>query len=122
MPAEKAPIALTDQNFSQEVIRSEQPVLVLHWARWCSQSLELMEEVKRLGTERGQKLKVASVEFEESRAIRERYGVTRVPTILVFERGVVRDRLYGRVSAETLAAAASQRPAAGGFGRRVVGQ
>jgi thioredoxin 1 len=108
MPAGNAPVALNAQNFSQEVIRSEEPVLVLHWARWCSQSMELMDEVKKLGGERGRKLKVATLEYEESQALRERYGVARVPTIFIFERGVVKDRLYGRVSAETLAAAASQ--------------
>ncbi|MBB3205009.1 thioredoxin family protein [Aporhodopirellula rubra] len=90
------PVQLTDANFQTEVIESDIPVLVDMWAPWCGPCIE-MKPTLRLVTEQltGQ-AKIAELNIDENPFIKEKYGIDRYPTLLIFRDGEEVDRLIGK--------------------------
>ncbi len=82
-------------TFDQEVLQSPQPVLVEFWAGWCRSSKSMKPMLRSLAEEHRGVLRVASVNVERSEGLAERFLVRAVPTLLIFQGGVVRDQLVG---------------------------
>jgi len=76
-----------DATFDEEVLKSQVPVLVDFIARWCGPCRVMAPIVERLAAEGGGRLKVVTVDTDESPGIAQRYGVRAVPTVLVFRNG-----------------------------------
>lgn len=89
------PIHLTDANFQQEVIDSEMPVLVDMWAPWCQPCLAMKPIIGEVAEEMKGEAKVAELNIDENLFIKEKYEVTRYPTLLVFSRGQDVKRMIG---------------------------
>jgi len=90
-------LEVSDATFDQEVLRSEQPVLVDFWAVWCGPCKAIGPIVDNLATAYAGKLKVAKVNVDENGATPSRYGIRGIPTLLLFKGGKVADQIVGYV-------------------------
>ncbi|QDT13422.1 thioredoxin family protein [Stieleria marina] len=89
------PVQLTDANFQTEVIESDLPVLVDIWAPWCGPCIEMKPTLRLVTEELTGQAKVAELNFDENPFIKEKYGIDRYPTLLIFRNGEEVDRLSG---------------------------
>ncbi len=90
-------LEVSDATFDQEVLRSEQPVLVDFWAVWCGPCKAISPVVDSLAATYAGKLKVAKVNVDENGATPSRYGIRGIPTLLLFKGGKVADQIVGYV-------------------------
>jgi len=91
------PIALTDDNFEQEVLKADTPVLVDFWAGWCGPCLVVAPSIEEVASEYQGKIKVGKVDVDQNRGTAAAYGIRSIPTLLVFNNGKVVDSLIGAV-------------------------
>jgi thioredoxin 1 len=90
-------LEVSDATFDQEVLRSEQPVLVDFWAVWCGPCKAISPVVDSLAATYAGKLKVIKMNVDENGATPSRYGVRGIPTLLLFKGGKVADQIVGYV-------------------------
>ena len=90
-------LELSDATFDQEVLRSEQPVLVDFWAVWCGPCRALAPTIDSLAVSYDGKLKVAKMNVDENGATPSRYGIRGIPALLFFKGGKVADQVVGYV-------------------------
>jgi thioredoxin 1 len=90
-------LEVTDASFDQEVLQSEQPVLVDFWAVWCGPCKAVAPIVDAVATAYAGKLKVAKVNVDQNGAAPSRYGIRGIPTLLFFKGGKVVDQVVGYV-------------------------
>jgi len=88
-------LEVNDANFDQEVLRSEQPVLVDFWAVWCGPCKAIAPYVDSVATNYAGKLKVAKVNVDQNGAAPSRYGIRGIPALLFFKNGQVADQMVG---------------------------
>ena len=81
-----AVINITKENFAQEVLQSEKPVLLDFWASWCGPCRMLSPVVDEVGEERTD-VKVGKVNVDEQPELAGEFGVMSIPTLLVFKGG-----------------------------------
>lgn len=77
----------TDQNFSEEVIKSETPVLVDFYAEWCGPCKMMGPVVDELAEDLEGKVKVGKLNVDENPDTASRYGVMSIPTLILFKNG-----------------------------------
>ena len=90
-------LEVSDATFDQEVLQSEQPVLVDFWAVWCGPCKAIAPIVDSMAATYAGKLKVAKVNVDENGATPSRYGVRGIPALLFFKGGKVADQIVGYV-------------------------
>ena len=90
-------LEVNDANFDQEVLRSQQPVLVDFWAVWCGPCKAIAPIVDSVATAYSGKLKVAKVNVDQNGATPSRYGIRGIPALLFFKDGKVADQIVGYV-------------------------
>lgn len=96
-------IILTDQNFEEEVIKSNVPVLVDFWAPWCGPCQMMGPVIEEISNEiDSSKAKVGKLNVDESQIIAGKYQVMSIPTFLIFKDGQVVDQMVGGVQKERL--------------------
>ena len=86
---------LTDDNFDAEVIKSDIPVLVDFWAPWCGPCRMIAPMVEELASENAGSIKVGKLNIDDSPGAAQNYGVSSIPTLMVFKSGEVVERLVG---------------------------
>jgi thioredoxin 1 len=79
--------AVTTQTFEQEVLQSEQPVIVDFWAEWCGPCHAVAPLLEKIADERKDELKVVKLNIDEEPEISQRYGIVSIPTIVLFRGG-----------------------------------
>ena len=79
--------AVTETTFEQEVIASDTPVIVDFWAEWCGPCHAVSPVLDRIAAERSDELKLVKVNIDEEQGLAMRYGITSIPTILLFKDG-----------------------------------
>ena len=89
------PITLTDANFRTEVIDSDQPVLVFFWAEWNSTCKGMSPTIRRLAEEDAEHLRVGRLDVDANPVIPSMFGVTMVPTLMLFRAGQALFRIVG---------------------------
>ncbi len=86
---------INDTNFNTEVIESDQPVLVDFWAPWCGPCRQIAPLVEQLAGENAGSAKVVKLNVDEAPEAATSYGVSSIPTLMVFKGGEVVDRFVG---------------------------
>lgn len=99
-----AVIELTTENFNQEVLQSDLPVMVDFWATWCGPCRMVSPIVDEIAEEVQGKAKVGKVNVDEQGELAAQFGVMSIPTIMVFKNGEVIETSVGaKQKAELLA-------------------
>jgi thioredoxin 1 len=91
---------LTDAIFQDQVLNSDQPVLVDFWAPWCAPCRAVGPTIDELAETNAGRVKVGKVNVDENSETPQRYGVSSIPTVLVFKNGKVVETLVGVQSRE----------------------
>jgi thioredoxin 1 len=87
----------SDATFEQEVLKSELPVLVDFWAPWCGPCRIIAPAVEAIAAERAGKLKVVKLNVDDNPATSQKYGITGIPTLILFKGGDVKETVIGVV-------------------------
>ncbi|MFQ5571368.1 MAG: thioredoxin [Rhodothermales bacterium] len=95
-------LTLTDDNFQDEVIHSDQPVLVDFWAAWCGPCRMIAPVIEELAVEYEGRAKIAKLDVDYNPQTPMSYGIRSIPTLLFFKDGRVADQLIGAVSKKHL--------------------
>ena len=101
--AENKPITVTDSNFKDEVVGSEQPVLVDFWATWCGPCRMIAPMIEELAGQFEGRAKVAKMDVDQNPRTAMQFGIRSIPTLLFFKDGQVVDQLIGASSKKALA-------------------
>jgi thioredoxin 1 len=88
-------LEVSDATFDQEVLRSEQPVLVDFWAVWCGPCKAIAPIVDSVAATFAGQLKVTKVNVDDNAATPSRYGIRGIPALLFFKGGKVADQIVG---------------------------
>jgi thioredoxin 1 len=86
---------VTDANFEAEVLNSSVPVLVDFWATWCAPCKAIAPQIEALAAEQTGKLKVVKLDIDHNRAVASKFGISSIPTLLVFKGGQVVQKKVG---------------------------
>jgi thioredoxin 1 len=89
------PIELTDDNFEQEVLKSDLPVLVDFWATWCGPCRMVGPIVDELAKEYAGRIKVGKLNVDNNGGTSIKYGIMSIPSLLFFKKGQVVDQMVG---------------------------
>lgn len=93
---------VSDSNFEQSVLKSEQPVMVDFWATWCGPCKALAPVVDEVAQAYNGKLRVYKMDVDRNNATPMRYGVRGIPTLLIFKDGKVQEQIVGYVPKDTI--------------------
>lgn len=89
------PIHVNSQNFDQEVLKSQSPVLTDFYADWCGPCQALAPIIEELANELTGRLKVTKLDVDQEAQLSMKYGVQSIPTLILFQHGQEVERLIG---------------------------
>ena len=84
-----------DEEFSEEVLQSDKPVLVDFWASWCMPCKMQGDVLRELAPDIAGKVKIVKVNVDESEKTALEYGITSIPTLMVFVCGELKEKTVG---------------------------
>jgi len=93
----KNTVELTDDNFDQEVINSEVPVLVDFWAEWCAPCRAIAPAVEELAEQYQGQAKIGKLDVDHNQQVAMKFGIRSIPTLLIFKNGEVAEQIIGAV-------------------------
>lgn len=88
-------LTFDEDNFEAQVLKADVPVLVDFWAQWCGPCQILGPTIDELATEYHGKVKVGKVDVDSAGALAAKFGVQNIPTVLLFDKGQLAERLVG---------------------------
>lgn len=94
-------LTLTNENFEQEVLKSDKPVIVDFWAAWCGPCKMLSPVVDQLAEEL-EGVKVGKINIDEQMELAEKYNVSSIPCVVAFKNGEEVNRSVGLVPKQKL--------------------
>lgn len=95
-------IAVSDQSFQREVLEAEKPVLVDMWAPWCLPCVEMKPALRDVAELLQGEIKVVEINVQENPFTNEKYGISQLPTFMLFSQGDVVEKSVGARSVDGL--------------------
>ncbi|MDD6920378.1 MAG: thioredoxin [Eubacteriales bacterium] len=87
-------VVVTNSTFEAEVLKSDKPVLVDFWATWCGPCRALAPTLEEISNE-NEDIKVCKIDIDENIDLAKEYGISTIPTLMVFKNGVPSEKLIG---------------------------
>ena len=97
-------VILNENNFEEEVLNSDKPVLVDFWATLCGPCRSIAPLISQLAEKYDGKIKVCKADVDENAELASSYGVSSIPTLLIFKNGEVAAQRIGSASLPVLEA------------------
>ncbi len=94
----------TDATFSQDVLKSDKPVLLDFWAEWCGPCKMIAPILDEIATEYKDKLRIAKIDIESNPQTPPKYGIRNIPTLILFKGGQEAKRVIGAMPKRRLEA------------------
>lgn len=96
------PVAVTDENFEQEVLNDSLPTLNDFWATWCGPCKMIAPILNDLAQEYDGKLKITKLDVDANPSTAMAYGVQSIPTLILFKDGRPVERFIGYMPKDRL--------------------
>ena len=97
-------VTLTDDNFEEEVLKSDIPVLVDYWAEWCGPCRMISPILEEIAPDYEGKVKIGKLNIDENPATPPKFGIRGIPTLMLFKNGEVDSTKVGALSKSQLTA------------------
>ena len=94
-------VVLTSENFEEEVIKSDKPVLVDFWATWCGPCRRIAPIGEQIAEENAD-IKVCKVDVDDQPELTSSFGIQSIPTLIVFKNGEIANKAVGARSKEAI--------------------
>jgi thioredoxin 1 len=88
-------VTLTDDNFQDEVLNADEPVLVDFWAEWCGPCRMIAPMIEELADDFDGRAKIGKLDVDHNSQVAMQYGIRSIPTLLFFKDGEVADQMIG---------------------------
>jgi len=95
----------TDANFDEQVLQSDVPVLVDFWAEWCQPCRVLTPTIEAVAAEYDGKARIGKLDCDSNQQTPVKYGISAIPTLILFKNGAVERKFVGLTSKDQLAEA-----------------
>ena len=92
----------TDATFSQDVLKSEKPVLLDFWAEWCGPCRMIAPALEEIAGSLGEKVKIVKLNVDENPHTAAKYGIQSIPTLMIFKDGQMASRQIGAAPKQKL--------------------
>ncbi len=96
-------VHVSDETFEDEVINSDNPVLIDYWAEWCGPCKMIAPILEELADEYSDKIKIAKLNIDDNPETPPKFGIRGIPTLMIFKGGNVEATKVGAVSKSQLA-------------------
>lgn len=88
-------LKITSENYDEEVINSEKPVLIDFYADWCGPCKMMSPIIDQIAEEKANSIKVGKVNVDENQELAMKYGIMSIPTLVVIKNGQVEKTFVG---------------------------
>ena len=96
-------VALYDESFEDEVLKSDLPVVIDFWATWCMPCQVMGGLMSELAKEYSEQVKVFKMNVDQCRGTAQAFGIRSIPTVLFFKNGEAVDHVVGLMPKDELA-------------------
>ncbi|MFH2012613.1 MAG: thioredoxin TrxC [Pseudomonadota bacterium] len=100
----KSPIVVTDSNFEAKVLKSPIPVLLDCWAPWCGPCKSIGPTMEEIAEEYSGRIRVCKLNVDENPATASKFQTRSIPTMLIFDKGELKDTIIGAVPKQQITA------------------
>lgn len=92
----------TDQNFEEQVLKADKPVLIDFWAIWCGPCQMMTPIIEELSSEMDGKAVIGKLNVDNNPITSQKYEIMSIPSLLIFSKGQVVEQIVGLQSKEVI--------------------